>query len=63
MKRVFYCLKESDILTNTSNKFIDTLNMTNLRLKSIGGDYDGDQVTVKIAFTKEANEELLKHTL
>lgn len=54
-------IKESDILTNTSNKFIDTLNITNLRLKSIGGDYDGDQVTVKIAFTKEANEELLKH--
>lgn len=54
-------IKDSDILTNTSNKFIDTLNITNLRLKSIGGDYDGDQVTVKIAFTREANEELLKH--
>lgn len=54
-------IKESDILTNTSNMFIDTLNITNLRLKSIGGDYDGDQVTVKIAFTKEANEELLNH--
>ena len=54
-------IKDSDILTNTSNKFIDTLNITNLRLSSIGGDYDGDQVTVKIAFTREANEELLKH--
>lgn len=54
-------IKDSDILTNTSNMFIDTLNITNLRLKSIGGDYDGDQVTVKIAFTKEANEELLNH--
>lgn len=54
-------IRQEDILNDTSNKFIDTLNITNLRLSSIGGDYDGDQVTVKIAFTKEANEELFKH--
>lgn len=53
-------IREEDIGSNTSNKFVDTLIMTNLYLKAIGGDYDGDQVTSKVVFTKEANEELEK---
>lgn len=53
-------IREEDIGSNTSNKFIDTLNMCNLYLAAIDGDYDGDQVTAKVAFTKEANEELSK---
>ena len=40
--------------------FIDTLNISNLYLEGIGGDYDGDQVTVKGIFSDEANEELDK---
>jgi hypothetical protein len=32
-------IREEDIGTNTSNKFIDTLNMCNLYLGAIGGDY------------------------
>lgn len=32
-------IRDEDIGTNTSNKFIDTLQMCNLHLKSIGGDY------------------------
>lgn len=32
-------IRQSDIGTNTSNKFIDTLNISNLYLDGIGGDY------------------------
>lgn len=40
-----------------ATSFIDTLTMSNLLLKGFGGDYDGDQVTVKPIYTQEANEE------
>lgn len=53
-------IRKEDIGSNTSNKFKDTLNICNLYLDSIGGDYDGDQTTCKIAFTEEANAELVK---
>lgn len=53
-------IREEDIGKDTSNKFMDTLNLSNLYLDAIGGDYDGDQVTAKVAFTKEANAELAK---
>lgn len=33
-------IREEDIGTNTSNKFIDTLNMCNMHLGIIGGDYE-----------------------
>lgn len=51
-------IRQEDINTNTSNKFIDTLSISNVYLGSIGGDYDGDQVTVKSVYSVEANEEL-----
>ena len=38
--------------------FIDSLQFSNSYLKGIGGDYDGDQCTVKIMYSQEANEEL-----
>ena len=50
--------RQEDIGSNTSNKFIDTLNISNLYLEGCGGDYDGDQVTVRGVFTEEANKEL-----
>ena len=50
-------IREEDIGSNTSNKFVDTLQMTNLHLSSIGGDYDGDQVSIRGVYTVEANEE------
>lgn len=53
-------IRKEDLLTNTSNKFVDTLNMCNGYLPSIGGDYDGDQVTVKGIYSDEANAELEK---
>ena len=36
-------IREEDIGSNTSNRFIDTLNICNLQLKAIGGDYDGER--------------------
>lgn len=51
-------LREKDIGTNTSDIFIDTLCLSNLHLKGLGGDYDGDSVNVKGVWTVEANEEL-----
>lgn len=51
-------IREEDIGTNTASKFIDSLNISNCYLGSIGGDYDGDMVTIKGVFTEEANQEL-----
>lgn len=53
-------IRESDIGKNTSNMFIDTLMFSNIYLKSIIGDYDGDQASVKAAWTIESNEELMR---
>lgn len=51
-------IREEDIGTDTSNRFVDTLKLSNLYLPGMGGDYDGDQVTCKGVYTIEANEEL-----
>lgn len=40
-----------------SNAFVDTLEFSNTMLEMMGGDYDGDQCSVRPVFTKEANEE------
>ena len=53
-------IRKEDIGSNTSNKFIDTLNICNLLLKGINGDYDGDTVSVKATWIQETNEELFK---
>ncbi|MGL6099503.1 MAG: hypothetical protein ACRC0G_07745 [Fusobacteriaceae bacterium] len=41
-----------------SIQFVNTLIMANCFLPGYGADYDGDQVTVKGNFTKEANDEV-----
>ena len=51
-------IREEDIGKNTGNKFIDTLIPSNLYLSGMGGDYDGDTVTVKGCYTQEVNSEL-----
>lgn len=51
-------IREEDIGKDTSNKFVDSLNMCNGYLNSISGDYDGDQVSVKGIYSIEANKEL-----
>lgn len=53
-------IREEDIGSDTSNKFVDTMRISNLLLSAIGGDYDGDTVSAKGVYTKEANEELEK---
>ena len=40
-----------------STMFIDTIEMSNSFLDAIGGDYDGDTVTVKMVYSQEANQE------
>lgn len=44
--------------SRVSTMFVETLNISNLYLKGLGGDYDGDQVTIRGVFTQEANAEL-----
>lgn len=55
-------LRQEDIGTDTSNKFIDSLSMANPYCGLMGADYDGDQVTLKVAYSVEANQELLKYS-
>lgn len=38
-------------------QFIDTVSISNLYLDAIGGDYDGDTVSIKVPFSEEANSE------
>lgn len=51
-------IRKELIGSNTTDKFIDTLEICNNYLPSIVGDYDGDQMTVKGVYTVEANAEL-----
>lgn len=43
--------------THIESQFIDSCKISPLYLDSMGGDHDGDQITSKILFSKEANEE------
>ena len=52
----------NDINTNSSNRFIDVALPNNVRLDSIGGDFDGDTISIKIPYSIEANDELKKAT-
>lgn len=53
-------IERKDLMTNSSNKFIDVALPNNTRLDSIGGDFDGDTISIKIPYSVEANDELLK---
>lgn len=52
-------VSESDVGSNTSNKFIDTMNISNLLIGGMGADYDGDTVGVKGVWLQESNKELI----
>ena len=54
-------IDQSQIGRDTSNMFIDTYQMCNLYCSAMDADFDGDQITFKIAFTVEANDELRKY--
>lgn len=43
--------------TEVSTFFYDVLKLSNVLLKAFGGDYDGDQLSIKGIFTQEANAE------
>jgi len=55
----FYPLiREEDINSDTSKVFIDTGMISNLYLKAIGADFDGDMISTRGVYIVEANEEL-----
>ena len=54
-------IREEYMGIDTSNMFVDTMNMSNVYLKSIGGDYDGDTCSVKGIYSDEANAEMEQH--
>ena len=53
-------IRIEDINQDTSNKFVDVALPNNVRLDSIGGDFDGDTVSSKAVYSIESNDELLK---
>ena len=55
-------IRQEDIGKPSANKFIDTMQISNLYLKGMGGDYDGDMGQVKGSFFNETNEELENFT-
>jgi DNA-directed RNA polymerase beta' subunit len=54
-------IRQQDIGTDTSNKFVDTCQIANPYCKMMLADFDGDQVTIKMPFSVEANQELEQH--
>lgn len=53
-------IRNKDILMPSAEKFVDTMQVCNLYLRGMGGDYDGDTIVMKGSFFKETNEELKK---
>lgn len=54
-------IRQRDIGKDTSNKFIDTCSIANPYCAMMNADYDGDTVTVKMAYSVEANQELQEY--
>lgn len=52
-------IRKEDIGRNTANMFIDTLNVSNLMIGSMGADFDGDQASIKGVYLQESNRELM----
>lgn len=51
-------IRFSDINQPSAQKFVDTLQFSNLYLKGMSGDYDGDMANAKGSFFNETNDEL-----
>lgn len=58
--RFYPKIREEDIGKPSSDKFVDTMRVSNLYLKGMGGDYDGDTGVMKGSFFNETNDELKK---
>ena len=54
-------IRQVDIGKDTSNKFVDTLQMANPYCILMAADFDGDMITVKLAYAIESNQELEKY--
>lgn len=51
-------IRLEDINKNTTNLFVDVALPNNVRLGSIGGDFDGDTISSKVMYSIESNQEL-----
>ena len=51
-------IRNEDIMAPSGQKFVDVMRISNLYLKGMKGDYDGDTGIMKGSFFKETNEEL-----
>lgn len=51
-------IRQTDMNKNSSNRFVDVALPNNVRLGSIGGDYDGDTISSKAVYSIESTEEL-----
>lgn len=56
--RFYPKIRMEDILSNSTSKFIDTMQISNVYLSGMGADYDGDTIQVKGSFMNETNDEL-----
>lgn len=59
--RFYPKIRDRDILKPTKDKFVDTMQICNLYLPGMGGDYDGDTGSMKGSFFNETNKELEKY--
>lgn len=55
-------IRIEDINAPSAQKFIDTMQISNLYLNGMGADYDGDMGQVKGSFFNETNQELANFT-
>lgn len=55
-------IRMEDINAPSAQKFIDTMQISNLYLNGMGADYDGDMGQVKGSFFNETNQELSNFT-
>lgn len=60
--RFYPKIRIEDINSPSAHRFVDTMQLSNLYLKGMGGDYDGDTGQVKGSFFNETNNELSKFT-
>ena len=60
--RFYPKIRIEDINAPSAQSFVDTMQISNLYLNGLKGDYDGDTGQVKGSFFKETNDELAKFT-
>lgn len=58
--RFYPKIRLKDINQPSAKKFVDVMQISNLYLSGMGGDYDGDTITAKGSFLTETNKELNK---